>query len=161
MTAEFSELAKRYTFNRGAIGLIVDAFQGDDWSKPASPGGGNTPHWILGHIVATRRAICRKLGADVGTEEWEADFTRDASPTGTDGYPSPAVLLDGLRECDEHMNERLERMNDDDASESWGSKLPDGSSTLGAALHFLYFHESYHTGQLGLLRRIVGQPGFV
>ena len=36
---------------------------------------------------------------------------------------------------------------------------PDGSATVAGALGFLAWHESYHLGQLGLLRRLAGKPG--
>jgi hypothetical protein len=38
-------------------------------------------------------------------------------------------------------------------------EFPDGSRTVGGGVHFLHFHESYHLGQIGLLRRVTGKPG--
>jgi uncharacterized damage-inducible protein DinB len=38
--------------------------------------------------------------------------------------------------------------------------MPDGSDTVAGVLHFLYFHETYHLGQLGLLRRMNGLDPF-
>lgn len=32
---------------------------------------------------------------------------------------------------------------------------------LGETLSFLQFHEAYHTGQLGLQRRLIGKPGAI
>ena len=38
-----------------------------------------------------------------------------------------------------------------------GRALPDGSDTLGGAIRFLVWHEAYHLGQLGMLRRLAGK----
>jgi hypothetical protein len=38
-------------------------------------------------------------------------------------------------------------------------KLPDGSEDVGWAIRFLAWHEAYHLGQLGLLRRMAGKTG--
>jgi hypothetical protein len=35
----------------------------------------------------------------------------------------------------------------------------DANGTLGDKLGFLQFHEAYHAGQIGLLRRLVGKEG--
>jgi uncharacterized damage-inducible protein DinB len=40
-----------------------------------------------------------------------------------------------------------------------GRTLPDGSDTTEGALRFLAWHEAYHFGQLGMLRRLAGKPG--
>ena len=160
MASELGQLARRFTFNRQTIGVICDAFESDDWSRPASADGGNTAHWILGHIATSRRILLRKLGEEIAEDDWESEFSMDSSPKGTDGYPSPATLLKTLAASDEQLVQRLEQMSDADADEEWGSKFPDGSATIGGGAHFLFFHECYHVGQLGLMRRIVGKPGF-
>ena len=38
-------------------------------------------------------------------------------------------------------------------------KFPDGSATIAGGTHFLYLHETYHLGQLGLIRRQSGKSG--
>jgi hypothetical protein len=37
----------------------------------------------------------------------------------------------------------------------------DQEETIGSLLAGLLFHESYHIGQLGLLRRLVGKDGII
>jgi uncharacterized damage-inducible protein DinB len=36
-----------------------------------------------------------------------------------------------------------------------------GESTLGSKLFTFNFHESYHAGQLGILRRMLGKEGAI
>jgi len=38
---------------------------------------------------------------------------------------------------------------------------PESRRPRGMQLHFLQFHEAYHVGQIGLMRRVVGKPGAI
>lgn len=160
MTNPLADLASRFRFNESVIGQVSDGLTPDDWSASPSESGGNTPHWILGHIASSRRYLLRKVGGEVAEEPWEDVFSMSAKPTSTDGYPTPAALLADLKAIGEQVGERLEAMTDAEADAEWGGTFPDGGKTFGAAARFLYFHESYHLGQLGLLRRMRGHDGF-
>jgi uncharacterized damage-inducible protein DinB len=54
--------------------------------------------------------------------------------------------------------ERLNRLSPD-ALAAPSSTNP--RSTLEQQLGFLAFHESYHVGQVGVLRRLIGKPGAI
>lgn len=157
-----ADLARRYRFNTQTAAVITGALGPGDWAlRPA--GGGNSPHWILGHVVATRRALRRMLGEQLEPAPWEASFSRGASPGSGEerDYPAPAELLADLEDSDAHLAPALAGLDAAALRREVGRSFPDGSTTVGGAVHFLYFHETYHLGQLGLLRRMAGQPGFV
>jgi hypothetical protein len=40
-------------------------------------------------------------------------------------------------------------------------EFPWGTKDLSGGMHFLHFHESYHLGQIGLIRRMAGRPGLI
>ena len=158
--------ARRYRFNTKTAAVITAALGPDDWAlRP--PAGGNSPHWILGHVVTTRRALRRMLGEELEPAAWEAGFSRGATPGAgpADGeeaaYPAPADLLADLEASDERLGPALAGLDPPALARELGHGLPDGSTTVGGAVPFLYFHEVYHLGQLGLLRRMAGQPEFV
>ena len=154
-------LAKRYFFNSGVIAQLVDGFSAGDWARPPAGEGGNTAHWILGHLAAARRSLVRKLGEDLPEESWESVFDLGSKPESTDGYPAPPALLEDLNESGKLLTTRLEGMSQEDGAQEWGTSFPDGGTTLADGAHFLHFHESYHVGQLGLLRRMCGHAGMV
>ena len=49
------------------------------------------------------------------------------------------------------LGRKLTELIPKNADADWGAKFPDGSRSLGEGLHFDYFHETYHVGQMGLL----------
>jgi hypothetical protein len=152
-------LGDRYNFNRSTIEMLVDGFGPEDWSRPASDDGGNTAHWIVGHMAVARRSVLRHLGDAVPEDDWEQAFEMKVTPEGTKGYPAPEVLLEDIRESGKKLTSILAEMTPEKAAEEWGSPFPDGGTTLADGAQFMHFHESYHIGQLGLLRRISGKKG--
>ena len=58
------------------------------------------------------------------------------------------------------MSELFPNITDEAAAEPAAQPMPDGSDTVAGVLHFLHFHETYHLGQLGLLRRMNGLDPF-
>ncbi len=158
---ELRHLARRFSFNRTFLNTLIDGFQADDWSRVPSDQGGNTPHWILGHLVTSRRFLARRLGAELPNDGWEELFGMHAEPDGTRGFPSVPELVTAFGAADAALAERLPALTEEEREEPWGARpFPDGGETVAQGVSFLYFHETYHLGQLGLLRRILGKPGF-
>ena len=159
MTAALAALGNRYFFNRQTMAALADGLEDEDWARQPGDAGGNTAHWILGHLATSRRYLLRKLGEDLPEAEWEGHFGMNADPQSTDGYPSPADLLEDVKQSGKGITARLSEMSAGQADEDWGSAFPDGGKTIADGAHFLFFHEAYHVGQLGLIRRICGRPG--
>ena len=152
-------LSRSFSFNVKTVRMTTEGFRAEDWSRVPAAEGGNTAHWIFGHIVAARRGLARKLGGDVPELEWEATFDMNAKPESTDGYPTPEELTRDFETTDAVLSKLLGSLTDEQASSEWGA-FPDGGKTLLDGAQFFFFHESYHLGQLGLIRRMGGKPGF-
>ena len=159
MTTELAPLGIRYSFVRGTIRVGVEGFTSEDWARRPGATGGNTAHWIVGHIAATRRHLVRKLGARLPEEPWEAAFGRRAEPDGTEAYPEPDSLLKDIDERGKEITRLVAEISEEGAQERWGDGFPDGGKTVADGVHFFLFHETYHAGQLGLIRRLFGKPG--
>jgi len=159
MSPNLADLGRRFRFNENLLGLVTQHLVEDDW-KTRPPGGGNTPHWILGHVTATRRFLLRTIGTDVEELPWEGLFSMRVKPASTDTYPAPSELLASFKESGERLERSLAGLSAEDAAQPWGGELPDGSKDRAGAAGFLYMHEVYHLGQIGLLNRICGHPGF-
>jgi hypothetical protein len=157
--SEVVSLGDRYNFNRSTIEMLVDGFGPADWARRPSDDGGNTAHWIVGHVAVARRSVLRRLGEEIPPDDWEQAFEMKVTPAGTAGYPTPEVLLEDIRASGKLLTSILAEMTPEKAAEEWGSPFPDGGTTLADGAQFMHFHESYHIGQLGLLRRISGKKG--
>jgi len=93
---------------------------------------------------------------------------RDGLPTARDPATALARALDPLRrsefadllrcfrETSARLLERLPALTDTELSASLGHKMPQGDETLRGMVAFLVFHEAYHVGQIGYLKKQLG-----
>jgi uncharacterized damage-inducible protein DinB len=121
--------------------------------------GGNCLNWVLGHIVASRNSIFRLLRNEpIWTADQASVYERGAPPLrGADtARPLPEILAD-LNHSQERLMARLATVTE--AEMAAPSGMMDES--VGGMIAFLQFHESYHAGQTGLLRRLIGREGAI
>jgi hypothetical protein len=140
-------------FLDGLVGDFVEA----DWR--ATDPVGHDPRWVMGHLAATRRRLLALVGLDPGAEPWEAFFGRGTKPSDVPADVDPRVLVQAFHTAHQTLAGRLEAMTAADLARPLGRTLPDGTDTVGGAVCFLAWHEAYHLGQLGLLRRLAGKAG--
>ena len=151
-------LGARLRFNENVLATATKDFTEDDWLRRLE---GGTSHalWICGHLAVSRRGLLRALGKELAPAAWEPVFGRGSKPgAGLVGVTSQE-LKDDFQATGAALAERLAAMSDDEAQRPYPRKLPDGSTTLEGAAHFFYWHETYHLGQLGILRKACGKPG--
>ena len=160
MTSSLAELANRYRFNEGLLQMATGGFADAMWTHEPE-GGGNTAHWILGHVTFARRGALRMAGADLPVEPWEEAFGKGATPGSGEDYPSIRELTEMFGSAGDRISEHFAAMTDEAAAAPSPREFPDGSNTVGDAMHFMYFHETYHLGQIGYIRRLEGLPGFI
>jgi uncharacterized damage-inducible protein DinB len=121
---------------------------------------GNCLNWVLGHLVATRSSFLRAFGGEpVWSAAEGAAYERHAAPL-TD--PAKARPLEEIWRAYDLAQERLESAISALTPERLAARLPDGvpvpAKTLGELVAFFGLHDAYHTGQTGLLRRLLGKP---
>jgi hypothetical protein len=150
-------LASRFRFNEKAIGATLADFTESDWTHRIH---GSTSHafWLLGHIAASRRGLLRGCGVEKAKATWEASFVRGTHPGAKDGVTPDALVAD-IAESGDALAARFAAITPEQAEAPYARTFPDGSSTVEGAAHFLFWHETYHLGQLGLLRRACGKAG--
>ena len=118
---------------------------------------GNCMNWVLGHIADTRNSLLKALGEKpIMTEKESARYKYGSEPVCADG--EGVIKLERLLSMLQHSQERiavaLPRLTPQDLAKM--VKDHRGEVTLGQRLFFLYFHETYHTGQTELLRQLAG-----
>lgn len=116
--------------------------------------GGNCINWILGHIVYTRKSALADFAGETFSDddpytcyisEFQSGEPVNAKDHETDFLPLERLVAD-LNATQEPL---LEAINAADTSDA---DLVDTLATLG-------FHEGYHAGQVGVLRRVIGKEG--
>lgn len=159
MTSPLSTVARQYRFNEGLLGAATDGFDEAVWSRRPD-GGGNSAHWIVGHLAVSRRHVLRMAGAEIESDPWEKEFGKGATPGARVETPVE-VLVAAFRSAGDAITEHVGALSDEAAAAPSPHQFPDGSKTVGDAIRFMHFHESYHLGQVAMLRRLAGLPGFV
>ncbi len=151
-------LAQRFRFNEKVLDRLVEGFTERDWRCRAAA---DTSHafWLLGHLAVSRRNLFRNLGGDLTTAPWESAFTKGSRPDDGEFVILPEILRADFAESGRRLEARLGGLSPEEAALPYGRTFPDGSTTRDGAAHFLLWHETYHLGQLGLLRRTCGKSG--
>jgi hypothetical protein len=151
-------LADRFAFDDGFLDQLTGDFTEDDWL--ARTGETNHAQWLLGHLASARRFILRLLEQPADEQDWEKHFGAGCRPSAESEALTPATLREEFRAAGEQLVAALRQAPAELAGKAV-DRFPDGSATVGGAVHFLHFHEAYHLGQLGLIRRTRGRPGLV
>ena len=123
------------------------------------PPADNPLYWILAHLVATRSHFLRAFG---GTPVWSAEecrrFDRHAPPLHAATVAPLRELWQAFDLTQERLIEALGRLTAEDLARPAPKELQDGSvKTVGDALVVAGFHDAYHAGQTGVMRRLLGR----
>lgn len=128
------------------------------------PKGGSCLNQVLGHITRTRNMALGTMGQN--SPYPMEDFDPYDDRTGVPFSQERALPFDGLRRRFKAMQEPLVKTIGGVSPEVLASRPPpkftdDPAETVGSNLATFVFHECYHVGQAGVLRRVAGKPGVV
>lgn len=118
----------------------------------------NCFNWVLGHIVDSRSRLLVAFGRDqVMPDATGIRYRRESEPVTEDG---PDVvpfdeLLAMLDETQSALDEMLESATDEWLADEI-EVTEDRTESRLSQLMFVYFHDTYHTGQTDLLRQMSG-----
>lgn len=112
--------------------------------------GGNSLNWIVGHIVVHRDVIAGMLGLEKFLDEKNTELYKRGSENID---PSLAKDFTELMKLYDSSHEKIiEVLNEKDFADD--QEISRGLVGLG-------FHEAYHCGQTGVLRRVIGKAGAI
>src|SRR5262245_23821460 len=142
--------------------MIADNVEGmtPEQSLAQPSPGGNCANWILGHLTNVQNGVMRLVGQG---PVWESDQLSNA---GWDPITSQAMSIswDTLRDRMLNSRERCIGAISGLSDEKMADEVPHpfgGTTSRGQLLSTLAFHQAYHAGQLGIVRRIAGLEGAV
>ena len=115
----------------------------------------NTMNWVLGHIADNRNGVLKTFGEPPALDAALASrYERDSEPVTEDEEAAPlATLLAAIDDAQERIVAALENMTVEDTAVIYNEKH---QFTVGDRLEFLHWHETYHVGQLEILRQLAG-----
>ena len=158
-----STLAMLFETNASVLARTVDGID-HETSLRRPETAGNCMNWVLAHLVGARNGALKLVGAEpAGDLERLARCARGSKPL-TDA--EEAIDWDELVETFEEQRKRLQASLGLVTADELARPLPEdenpfGVDSVGQMLGILHYHETYHTGQLGILRRIMGREGVI
>ena len=139
--------------------LLVNCLDGltDETARQRHAGGVNSATFIAAHVTDSRFFILRTLG---GSRENPLSASLDKAKTIDDitDWPSLDTIRDAWRGVSEDIDAKLATMTGDELDAPVDARFPGVERTRLGALTFLVQHDSYHLGQLALLRKPAGLP---
>jgi hypothetical protein len=123
---------------------------------------GNCMNWVLGHLAANRSTMMQALGEKPILSEAEVKrYGYGSEPVcgDTGDILTLEQLLTALEQSQRAIAASLQKISAAELAREVQSFL--GTTTLGQLLFFLYWHESYHTGQTEALRQLAGKDDHV
>lgn len=125
---------------------------------------GNCMNWVIGHLVAVYDNVLPMLGQEpVLPPPAQKRYDRGSKPMRDGGEALDiAELMAMWDESTKRYDAGLGALD----PRTLGNPAPfsptgNADETIGSLLSTIAFHQSYHTGQTGLLRRIVGKSGVI
>jgi len=159
-----SELVNLYEFSFGALNRNLDGITNEESLFLPEPAG-NCINWVLGHIVAARNTVLTLVGAPpIANSEAASRYRRGSAPLKSrDEVPDLGTLRGWLSDSQHQLIPALAVISEEALSRPVPEALrrPPLTGSVGEALARLAYHESYHNGQIGLLRRLAGKSGAI
>jgi len=153
MTAEF--LSTLFGYTHRSVQMNVAGLSHEEALVAPEPDG-NSMNWVIGHILASRNAVHKLVGEPpLWSDERAAPYVRGSKPLDVTRAVPLAELMADLDRSQAIIQAAFGRMTDEDLA------APFAGMTVGGKLGFLQFHEAYHAGQTGTLRRIAGKEGAI
>ena len=124
---------------------------------------GNCLNWIVGHLVHGYEQALPHLGQERVLAPGALErYARGSAPLeGPEDAWDIGELLSAWAQGARRFDEGLGALTSDDLKRSQDFFGRGAQRTLRAYLSFVMFHQAYHAGQTGVVRRVVGKAGAI
>ncbi|MCF7810131.1 DinB family protein [bacterium] len=149
------DLIQLFRINYSALQMNVkDISDAESLILPGGKGG-NCLNWVVGHITQSRNITLDLLKEEPVIEPKDAEiYKRGEHVDSVEDLMPFTEIMNAFNQSQKALLTALDELSDD----SLNRPVKEGEeSTLEQQLSFLNFHEAYHIGQTGLLRRIIGK----
>jgi uncharacterized damage-inducible protein DinB len=152
-------IAFQLRLNHQVVKTNIGEITHEESLKQPAPAG-NCANWVLAHLVSTRSEFLRGLG---GTPVWNEEdcrrYGRHSAPVTSEADAKPLEeIWKAYDQSQERLLEALKRLTPEKLREPLPAGLKDVPfDSMSTLIAFLGMHDAYHTGQTGVLRRLLGK----
>jgi uncharacterized damage-inducible protein DinB len=155
MDPRIAPLAEILRLNRKLFSNCLDGLEEDQAMARPAPDA-NSAAYVAAHMVESRYYLLSQMGIE--RKSPLGDRVGWKSLTEITSWPSLEEVKAAWTDASDALDKRLREMTPQQADTPIETQFPlETKSTLGM-LGFLVQHDSYHLGQLSLLRKTCGLP---
>jgi len=129
-----------------------------DGDMLASTGASNTIGWILGHILLTRGELLHRLQQECHISAEEQTFKQGVPKNMKATLPLELALREFVSRG-EQIIRTIHALSDDALVQPLDLEPPGGKGNLGTLAAGIAWHETFHLGQIDLIKVATGKAG--
>jgi uncharacterized damage-inducible protein DinB len=154
VNSDFSAIHSMFNANSSVFEKATAGIPDEKWL--IQPGeDSNHLLFIAGHVVVHRAFVPKYLDLE-WSAPWAGLFSPGAKRVAPDRYPSVSEIQKAWGEVSEKLMAALPKATPELAVQPVPKERPSLNGTVGGAIGLLCFHETYHVGQMGCLRKWLG-----
>ena len=152
MNSMIKPILESYRFSNFIINKVLDDISNEDAVKRIRNGEGSSISWIVGHLIDYRSQSLNLLSSE-SQREFKEIFS-DASASDGSNYPSLTELKEKWNNQHNVIESTFANISDEQLSALL--KKDDAvhnEKTVLSVIIFYMWHEAYHIGALGMIRK--------
>lgn len=118
----------------------------------------NSIKWITGHVTDTRFTLVSILSGSPVNADYKKLFGKGTTSVSEQPFPELQHILNDWKTVSEELVATLNHLSEEKLLEKppFQTSIPD--ETLLGLIAYFAIHESFHIGQLSILRKLLGKP---
>jgi len=154
MDTNFGYISGTFKTNTDIVNRATEGILPEHWFiKPGEVS--NHLMWVAGHLVASRGTVLKTLGSE-WSAPWSSLFARGAKLVLPDQYPGIEEIRKAWKDVSEQLSGALAGVPAEALTKPAPEGKPSFDGKVAGLVGFLAFHETYHVGQVGYLRKWLG-----
>jgi DinB superfamily len=156
------QIIKQYQLLTDWYVSVLDGISEQDGRKTID-GHTNSLEWLAGHLITGRTRNIGRLGIQVEPYKYLDQFINPSIPPPNALAFDPKTNYASLTECIDLWNSYadifmggLTKVDENTLKNEIPFSVPIGGNTVEDALAFVVIHESYHIGQMSIIRNSLG-----
>jgi uncharacterized damage-inducible protein DinB len=113
--------------------------------------------WVAGHLLDSRLTNIAKMTGMQPDDTYTAQFGRGMALDPKAAYPPITEITAKWKETATALSEGISKIPEEVLAAPSPAKAPIADDTIRGLLSFIVSHESYHIGQLSILRKMAGK----
>ena len=155
METDFANIEGIFKTNTDIVKKALAGVLTEEWFlRPGDDS--NHLMWVAGHLVVSRGAVLKLLGAAWETP-WSSLFGRGAKLVASDQYPAVVEVRNAWEEVSGKLLTSLANPSVEALAKPASPGPPSFDGKVSGVVAFLALHETYHVGQVAFLRKWLGQ----